>query len=188
MTTKKKTGTTTTKKTTATKSSRDPRPAAKKKAAAPQPAPSKATAKPAPRPPAPVVKAKPAKNPLNKKEMEPYRRLLLDLKAKLVREVLVNQEASNESTDGDVLDLADQASDSYDKDLANSLSETERARLAAVENALKRVTEGSYGLCDSCGKPIPLGRLKVLPFVKLCVPCQQDEEKSGGGRASTPEE
>jgi DnaK suppressor protein len=114
----------------------------------------------------------------------------LDLKHKLVRDVLVNQEASNESNDGDVLDLADQASDSYDKDLANSLSETERARLAAVEKALKRVEEGTYGLCEDCTKPIPLPRLKVLPFAKLCVSCQQSEEKVGGGswRARSSEE
>jgi DnaK suppressor protein len=118
--------------------------------------------------------------------MEPYRRLLMELKSKLIREVVVNQEASNESTDGDVLDLADQASDSYDKDLANSLSETERGRLAAVENALKRVAEGTYGLCDSCVKPIPLPRLKVLPFAKLCVACQVEEERTGGRRG--PEE
>lgn len=155
MTTTKKTGTK--KKATKTRTSA-PKPAAKPKVALAKP-------------------GKPAKSPLGKKEMEPYRQLLLELKQKLMKEVLVNQEASNESNNGDVLDLADQASDSYDKDLANSLSETERARLQAVEKALHRVSEGTYGLCEDCGKPIPLPRLKVLPFVKLCVACQQSEEK-----------
>jgi DnaK suppressor protein len=126
-----------------------------------------------------VVPKKPLKNPLNKKEMEPYRLLLLDLKQKLIKEVMLNQEASNESTDGEVLDTADLASDSYDKDLANSLSETERARLVAVEAALERLKGGTYGMCDGCGKPIPLARLKVLPFAKHCVQCQQDEERTG---------
>jgi len=120
---------------------------------------------------------KPLKSLLNKKEMEPYRLMLLDLKQKLIKDVLMNQEAGNESLDGEVLDSADLASDSYDKDVANSLSETERARLVAVEAALDRVKHGSYGMCESCGKPIPLARLKVLPFAKLCVQCQQDEEK-----------
>lgn len=179
MTTKKKTGTT--KKTTTTKISRDSKPVAKAKAPAAKAAAPKVVAKAAP-----VLKAKPVKSPMNKKEMEPYRQLLLDLKQKLIKEVLVNQEASNESTEGDVLDLADLASDSYDKDLANSLSETERARLAAVEQALKRVDQGTYGLCDACGKAIPLPRLKVLPFAKFCVQCQQEEERTG--RAQMPEE
>ena len=165
MTTKKKTGTT--KK--ATKKTSAPKVAAKPKAAPAKAAP-KAVA-------APVKPAKPAKSPLGKKEMEPYRQMLLQLKQRLIKDVLVNQEASNESNNGDVLDLADQASDSYDKDLANSLSETERARLQAVEKALHRVAEGTYGLCEDCAKPIPLARLKVLPFAKLCVACQQAEEK-----------
>ena len=181
MTTKKKTGTTKTKTAKKAKISRDPRPAAKAKAPAP-----KAPAKPAPK--AAPVKAKPAKSPLNKKEMEPYRQLLVELKHKLIKEVMLNQEASNEGSNGDVLDLADQASDSYDKDLANSLSETERARLKAVEKALQRVNEGTYGLCEDCVKPIPLARLKVLPFAKLCVSCQQAEEKGAvmGRRPAAP--
>ena len=183
MTTKKKTGTTT--KKTATTTSRAPKAVAKAKPVAPV----KAVSKPLPvAKPVPVVvkPLKPAKSPMNKKEMEPYRQLLLELKQKLIKDVLVNQEASNESTDGDVLDLADLASDSYDKDLANSLSETERSRLAAVEQALVRVDDGTYGLCDACGRPIPLPRLKVLPFAKLCVQCQQEEERTG--RPPMPED
>lgn len=179
MTTKKKTGTT---KKVTTKTSA-PKPVAKPKAALAKAAAPKAAASPAP-----VKPAKPAKSPFGKKEMEPYRQLLVELKHKLIKEVMLNQEASNEGSNGDVLDLADQASDSYDKDLANSLSETERARLKAVEKALQRVNEGTYGLCEDCVKPIPLARLKVLPFAKLCVSCQQAEEKGAvmGRRPAAP--
>ncbi|MGH7441138.1 MAG: TraR/DksA family transcriptional regulator [bacterium] len=135
----------------------------------------RAAVKPAANKTAPA-KVKALKSPFNKRETEPYRRMLLELKAKLIRDVRVNQEASNEGVDGDVLDLADQASDSYDRDVANSLSETERGRLSAVEHALQRVDDGNYGLCKSCSKAIPLARLRVLPFAQLCVPCQQGEE------------
>ncbi|HTA16337.1 MAG TPA: TraR/DksA family transcriptional regulator [bacterium] len=176
----------TTKKTGTTKKATTKTSPAKAVATKPKAAPAKAVAKPAA--PVSMKPAKPVKSPLGKKEMEPYRHLLLELKHKLVRDVLVNQEASNESNDGDVLDLADQASDSYDKDLANSLSETERARLAAVEKALKRVEAGTYGLCEDCTKPIPLPRLKVLPFAKLCVNCQQSEERGNSWRVRSQEE
>ncbi len=142
-----------------------------------------APAKGRPVAPAPApAKAKAPKSPFNRKDAEAYRALLLELKDKLVRDVRMNQEASNEGPDGDVLDTADQASDSYDRDLANSLSEAERGRLASVEEALKRVDEGRYGLCSHCAKPIPLARLRVLPFARLCVPCQQGEE---GGRGAS---
>jgi len=183
--TKKKTTGTTKKTTTKTKA----KPKAPVKAALSKPsakalpakAPLKAAAKAVPER---LVPAKPLKSTLTKKELEPYRHMLLDLKQKLIRDVLLNQEASNESIDGEVLDLADQASDAWDKDLANSLSETERMRLNAVEAALKRVDEGSYGMCQACGKPIPLRRLEALPFAKLCVQCQQEEERTG--RAQLP--
>lgn len=187
MTTKKKTGTkTTTKKTI----SRPTKPAAKSKAktVAKPKAPAKAAAKAPAKTPAvaiPARPAKPIKSPLNKRELEPYRQLLQELKQKLIKEVLLSQEVSSEGQSGDVLDLADLASDSYDKDLANSLGEAERLRLAAVEAALGRVEEGRYGLCEACGEAIPLPRLKVLPFAKLCVQCQQEEERSG--RARLPE-
>lgn len=180
MTTKKKTGTTT--KKAKTKTSRPSKPAAKPKAAAKAKAPAKPVAKAKAEAAPPARAPKLLKSPLSKKELEPYRQMLLDLKQKLIKEVLVNQEASNESIDGEVLDLADQASDSYDKDLANSLSETERARLNAVEAALGRVDQGTYGVCEACGSAIPLPRLKVLPFAKLCVQCQQEEERTGKAR------
>ncbi len=165
---KKKTGTKTTAKTKTTKIKASPKKAAVKVVA------KKVEAEKA----LPVAAKKPLKSPLNKKEMEPYRVMLHDLKAKLIKEVLLNQEASNESIEGEVLDLADQASDSYDKDLANSLSETERARLVAVEAALERVKQGTYGMCDTCGKPIPLARLKVCTLANHRVQGQQEEVKA----------
>ena len=74
--------------------------------------------------------------------------------------------------------LADQASDAYDRELASSLSETERTRLEAVEKALERVDKGTYGDCETCEKVIPLARLKALPFARLCVSCQEVEERA----------
>ena len=114
---------------------------------------------------------------MNKKEMVPYKKMLLELKENLLKEVLINQDAGMETHQDEVQDLADQASDSYDRELASTLSETERVRLEAVEKALARVDKGTYGVCESCEKTIPLARLKALPFARLCVNCQSVEEK-----------
>jgi len=116
---------------------------------------------------------------VKKSEMAPYKKMLLELKQSLLKEVLVNQEAGMDAPQDEVQDLADQASDAYDRELASSLSETERSRLEAVEKALDRVTKGTYGVCESCTKTIPLARLKALPFARLCVSCQESEEKAG---------
>lgn len=114
---------------------------------------------------------------MKKKEMEPYKKMLLELKQTLLKEVLLIQESGKEG-DGEIGDQADQAAESYERELASSLSETERTRLLSVEKALERVDKGSYGVCESCEKAIPMARLKALPFARLCVGCQEQEEGS----------
>lgn len=51
-----------------------------------------------------------------------------------------------------------------------------KENLAEIDAALERWDEGTYGVCDSCGKPIPHGRLEARPFARECVPCA---EKAG---------
>ena len=115
---------------------------------------------------------------MKKKEMGPYRKMLLELKTELLKDLQINQEAGKDAHQGEVQDLADQASDSYDRELASTLTEAERSRVEAVDKALERVDKGNYGECESCEKDIPLARLKALPFARLCVDCQSKEERS----------
>ena len=56
----------------------------------------------------------------------------------------------------------------------------EQQRLSFIIDALKRMDAGEYGYCESCGDNIPVKRLKILPFVRLCVECQQVEERQKG--------
>ena len=57
-----------------------------------------------------------------------------------------------------------------------------RDQLAAVEHALAKFEEGSYGLCDSCGKPIDPARLEALPQASLCLDCKAGQAKNAKGR------
>lgn len=57
----------------------------------------------------------------------------------------------------------------YEKEL--SIEQNNLDLLAKVERALERVTAGTYGTCESCGKQIPLARLDILPYANLCVDC-----------------
>jgi RNA polymerase-binding protein DksA len=116
---------------------------------------------------------------LKKKEMAPFKETLEAMKRDLLRGVKTNDGMGKENNPDEVKDLADLASDSYDRELAFGLSETERARLAMVEKALDAIGEGTYGLCVSCGKPIAAARLKALPFARLCIDCKSSEENPG---------
>jgi DnaK suppressor protein len=77
----------------------------------------------------------------------------------------------------DVGDFYDHATADRDREIAHTLTERDRERLRLIEDALKRIEEGSYGICDSCGLDIEKDRLLVMPFAKLCLACQEDLER-----------
>jgi DnaK suppressor protein len=67
----------------------------------------------------------------------------------------------------------------YNKQVLLSLNENERMRLQEVDEALDRIGNGTYGICEECGGPISLKRLEVRQVAKYCVPCLTKLEKEG---------
>lgn len=78
-------------------------------------------------------------------------------------------------------DLADAAATRSTQDDTESLIATLRQRLRSVEDALARIDEGSYGVCEVCGDSISAARLEALPFTTVCI----DDVKGGGRRRRT---
>ena len=72
---------------------------------------------------------------------------------------------------------ADAGSDAYDRDFALSLLSQEQDALYEIDEAIKRVEAGTYGMCEMSGKPIPHARLEAIPFARLTVECQSQVEK-----------
>ncbi|MDX1962469.1 MAG: TraR/DksA family transcriptional regulator [Pirellulales bacterium] len=79
-------------------------------------------------------------------------------------------------TSGDVVDAA---LDSAQDEISSQLAEVESRELAQIENALERIREGKYGVCEGCSVKIPLARMNALPYATLCIECQREAEKSG---------
>ena len=73
--------------------------------------------------------------------------------------------------------LADTATETYDRELDYTLEENSEHVLAEIDGALKRIEEGTYGVCSNCGKPIPEARLEALPWATLCIDCQRERER-----------
>jgi YteA family regulatory protein len=73
--------------------------------------------------------------------------------------------------------LADTATETYDRELDYTLEENSQHVLAEIEAALKRIEEGTYGMCSNCGNQIPEERLEALPWATLCIDCQRDLER-----------
>jgi RNA polymerase-binding transcription factor DksA len=72
---------------------------------------------------------------------------------------------------------ADAGSDAYDRDFALSLLSQEQDSLYEIDEALKRIDTGSYGICEISSKPILHARLEALPFTRYTVECQSEIEK-----------
>jgi len=85
--------------------------------------------------------------------------------------------AGQESADDGTEDIVDRANNAYNRELMFSLSDAECTTLLQIENALKRMDEGSYGRCANCGQNIAVPRLEALPWARFCVDCQELAEK-----------
>ena len=82
---------------------------------------------------------------------------------------------------------ADAGSDAYDRDFALSLLSQEQDSLYEINEALKRIETGTYGICEMSGKNISEERLEALPFARYTVDCQAKLERDNmGGRHRRP--
>lgn len=81
---------------------------------------------------------------------------------------------------------ADFGTETFDIERDLSLLEQVEAELADVEDALRRLEEGRYGLCEVCGRPIEEERLAALPAARRCLVDQERAERSGPGGHPSP--
>jgi DnaK suppressor protein len=76
----------------------------------------------------------------------------------------------------------EEATESYELERRLTLEKSIREQLASVEHALQKFKDGTYGSCDSCGKPIPPERLEALPQATLCLDCKERQAKDAKGK------
>ena len=114
---------------------------------------------------------------MQKERLMALRDTILDSMAGVATDTLRSRpEGSEASAFG--MHQADAGSDAYDKDFALSLLSQEQDALYEMEEALKRVDAGTYGICEMSGKPIAHIRLEAMPFARYTVECQAELEKN----------
>ena len=102
---------------------------------------------------------------------------LIEAKKRILQEV--NQKVKTESNTlkfeiGDIYDLA---SSERDRELSLILGDRGREKLSEIDDALGRINDSTYGVCEECGEQIAEDRLRALPFTRVCVECQSRNEK-----------
>ena len=107
-----------------------------------------------------------------REELAAERALLLNQVAELDAEADVNNWREGGFDD----DPADAGSASFERETAQSLSNHSRGLLTQIDDALRRIDNGTYGTCESCGQAIEKARLDALPYATLCMECKRRAE------------
>ena len=105
------------------------------------------------------------------------REMLLLMRKELLQDVSESMRAESDHLKHDIGDFYDHASNDRDRELALMLADREREKLTLVDDALKRIEMGTYGICESCEEEIDKERLSAMTFTKLCLSCQEDLER-----------
>jgi DnaK suppressor protein len=106
---------------------------------------------------------------------------LKEIKEKLLaeRELLIQKLKGNDLSvdDSETPDPVDLAVRNYSKNVMLAVSENESKQLALIDEALMRIDDDEYGLCQNCEKEVNPKRLAALPWARFCLDCQELQEK-----------
>ncbi|RJP21059.1 MAG: TraR/DksA family transcriptional regulator [Deltaproteobacteria bacterium] len=120
--------------------------------------------------------------------MKTIKDMLLKMRVELVQEIARRSKATTEAGAQDIGDILDSVSEERTRELDMILTDREKRKLLQIDDALDRIEENTYGQCEECGVKIPRPRLKVLPFAKYCVECQEKTEREEKYTREEPEE
>lgn len=119
----------------------------------------------------------------NKNQIDELKTILLQRKESLSQNIHNSIDSIDQLKNQDInddLDYADFVSDSFTEGM---ITNHQLDELKQIEEALRKIREGTYGICDMCGINIPIGRLKAKPFAKFCTECRTVFEQENLKRA-----
>jgi RNA polymerase-binding protein DksA len=126
---------------------------------------------------------KPAK--LDKKALAQIRKTLEEERAELLRRDAELEQATFDATQSDMTgevgldeDFADAGTATFDRERDLSIRNNIRDLVDQITRSINRIDEGTYGICERCGRPIDAARLKALPHALLCMDCKRREERA----------
>jgi DnaK suppressor protein len=112
---------------------------------------------------------------LSKKKKEYFKKLLIHRLNDLFEETDSPIRDLHELND-ESLDFADQAAVTANMDFALHIKERENKLVLKIQEALERLQNGTFGICDECGEEISEQRLRARPIATLCIMCKREEE------------
>src|SRR5215468_8303423 len=114
---------------------------------------------------------------MDKKRLDYYKKKLLNRRDELVKTITRTEEEGRQADDDPTVDLADKAANSYTKEFLFGQTNTDRAILNLIDEALKRIRNEEYGTCANCQEEMQQKRLEAVPWAKHCIGCQEKKEQ-----------
>jgi len=114
---------------------------------------------------------------MDKKRLDYYKKRLLARRDELVKTITRTEEEGRQADDDPTVDLADKAANSYTKEFLFGQTNTDRAILNLIDEALKRIRNNEYGTCANCQEEMQQKRLEAVPWAKHCISCQEKKEQ-----------
>ena len=124
---------------------------------------------------------------MERTEMEEFRKKLLNMRERLWIEVKHKHAEASEIQDTGVPDPGDASMTDDLRDFLHVLSDTKREQILEIDEAIRRIENGSYAICGRCEEEISKKRLEVQPFTRYCVSCKEELEEQEAAR-SGPEQ
>ncbi len=114
---------------------------------------------------------------MDKKKLEYFRKRLQSKQEELARLVLKNERDGREADGEPTHDSADKAANSYTKEFLFKQSDENRRILVLINEAYKRMNEGTFGLCVECEEAVQQKRLEAVPWARHCLGCQEKQDR-----------
>jgi RNA polymerase-binding transcription factor len=153
-----------------------------------RPSPAALSERPAKRPVRETLQTQGAQGVTEKDYKEFEQRLLVE-RQKILKEMghlentvlKINQRESAGDLSGYSFHMADVGTDAMEREKAFLFASAEGRLLMEINEALRRVYRGEYGVCENCGQPIARARLEAMPYARLCLSCKEKEERASRG-------
>jgi len=114
---------------------------------------------------------------MEKAKLEEYKRILLQAKSKILNTGLLKKADDLAVSSDDLADEADLATSVINQQVSFNIRDRELSKLHMIEEALMRIEDGTYGLCEDCDEEISEKRLKTQPWTTLCITHAEDRER-----------
>lgn len=110
-------------------------------------------------------------------QTEAFREMLVGMRREITQGIQARISQKREDLGPkEIGDQFDSASEGREQELGYLMNTRDRQKVLRIEEALRRLDDGEYGICEECEEPIGVKRLHAMPFTKLCVRCQEQEE------------